>query len=89
MLEQFAEGLAAAMGGWYYVPVYGMGILAMVLSVIAYQFKYRVTILLCNFFGQACWVAYFLLQGDGMSAVTCAISAVMLAIFAQKNKWKC
>ena len=88
MLEQFAEGLAAAMGTGYYVLVYGMGILAMVLSVIAYQFQYRVTILLCNFFGQTCWVAYFLLQGDGMSAVTCAISAVMLAVFAKKDKWK-
>ena len=60
----------------------------MVLSIIAFQFKRRITIILCNFLGQISWVAYFLLQGDLVSAIACALSAVMLAVFAQKDKWK-
>ena len=45
-------------------------------------------IILGNFFGQTCWVIYFLLQGDVTSAIACALSAVMLAVFARQSKWK-
>ena len=68
--------------------VAALGVLAMALSIIAFQFKHRVTIILSNFLGQTCWVLYFLLQNDVTSAVACALSAVMLADFAQKDKWK-
>ena len=60
----------------------------MTFSVIAFQFKRRVTIVLCNFFGQASWVVYFLLQADTASAIACALSAVMLAVFARQSKWR-
>ena len=47
--------LSSFMGGiGFTVLIYAVGILAMVLSVIAYQFKYRVTIIVVNFSGQAC-----------------------------------
>jgi hypothetical protein len=82
------DGLVKALGIGYYIIVYGIGIIAMTLSVIAFQFKHRVTIILSNFFGQTCWVAYFLLQGDVTSAIACALSAVMLAVFSKKDKWK-
>lgn len=88
MLGIFTEKLAASMGIWYYVLIYGIGALAMTLSVIAFQFKKRVTILLSNFLGQSCWVAYFLLQNDPVSAVVCGLSAIMLALFAKKEQWK-
>lgn len=77
-----------AAGFFYYILVYGIGILAAVFSVISYQFRHRVTIILCNFFGQTCWVLYFLLQGDVTSAIACALSAVMLGVFSKKDKWK-
>ena len=70
------------------IMVYAVGIIAMVVSVIAFQFKHRVTIVLCNFLGQACWVLYFLLQTDFTSAVAGALSAAMIAVFAMKDKWK-
>ena len=70
------------------VLVYAVGIIAMIVSVIAFQFKHRVTIVLCNFLGQACWVLYFLLQSDFTSAVAGALSAAMIAVFAMKDKWK-
>ena len=82
------DGFAAALGIWYYILVYGVGVIAMTLSIIAFQFKRRVTIILSNFFGQTCWVAYFLLQGDVTSAIACALSALMLAVSAKKGSWK-
>ncbi len=88
MLTFLVEEMVNSMGIVYYILVYGIGVLAMTLSVIAFQFKQRVTIILSNFFGQSCWVAYFLLQGDAMSAIACGLSATMLAIFSKKDKWK-
>lgn len=85
---EFFDDFAAALGIVYYILVYGTGLVAMALSIIAFQFKKRVTIILSSFFGQACWVLHFLLQGDAMSAIACALSAVMLAVFARKDKWK-
>lgn len=87
MLDFFVTNLMQSMGIGYYILVYGIGVLAMALSVIAFQFKKRVTIILSNFFGQSCWVAYFLLQADLMSAIACGLSAVMLALFSKKEKW--
>ena len=72
----------------YYVLVYAVGLLAMTFSVIAFQFKKRVSIILSSFFGQTCWVAYFLLQNDLMSAISCVLSAIMLALFSKKDKWR-
>ncbi len=82
------DGLIATLGISYYIIVYAIGILAMVLSVIAFQFKHRVTIVLSSFFGQSSWVAYFLLQGDLTSAIACGLSAIMLAVFSKSDKWK-
>lgn len=88
MLSFSVEGFANALGLWYYILVYGVGLIAMTLSIIAFQFKHRVTIILSNFLGQTCWVAYFLLQGDVTSAIACGLSAIMLAVFSKKDKWK-
>ena len=88
MLNLLVDKLAADLGFFYYILVYGIGIVAMTLSVIAFQFKHRVTIILCNFFGQTSWVLYFLLQGDLVSAIACALSAIMLAVFAKQDTWK-
>ena len=88
MLSFSVDGLVNALGLWYYILVYGVGLIAMALSIMAFQFKHRVTIILCSAFGQMCWVAYFLLQGDVTSAIACALSAIMLAVFSKKDKWK-
>ena len=88
MFSFSVDGLVNALGKGYWVLVYGVGAIAMLLSIIAFQFKRRVTIILSNFFGQTCWVAYFLLQGDLTSAIACALSAVMMAVFSKKEKWK-
>ena len=82
------DTLSEALGVFYYILVYGIGILAMVFSVSAYQFKRRVTIILFNFCGQLCWIMYFLLQGDLTSAIVCGLTALMLAVFSKKDKWK-
>ena len=87
MLQFDVSGLIDTLGVGYYILVYGIGLLAMTLSVMAYQFPYRVTIILFNCFGQSSWVAHFLLQGDLTSAIACGLSAIMLAVFAQKQRW--
>ena len=88
MLNFSVQEFAEALGIFYYILVYGVGAIAMSLSISAYQFKHRITIILFNCFGQSCWVLHFLLQGDLTSAIACALSAVMLAIFSRKDKWK-
>lgn len=72
---------------WHTIFIYLSGILAMLLSVIAYQFKHRVTIIVVNFSGQACWVVYFLLQSDFTSAVSCALTVIVMAVYSMKEKW--
>ena len=80
--------LSEAMGFSYYILVYAIGILAMVFSVIAFQFKKRVTIVVFNCLGQVSWVLHFVLQADMTSAISCGLSAIMLAVFSKKDKWK-
>ena len=86
-MEVLVEKLMTALGNWYMVLVYGIGVLAMSFSVSSVQFKRRVAILTCSLFGQFCWIAYFLVQGDLTSAVACVLTAIMLAVFARKDKW--
>ena len=88
MLSFSVEGLAEALGSGYYILVYGVGVLAMALSVIAYQFRRRIAIIFSNFLGQACWTAYFLLQGDATSALVCFLCVIMLALFAKREQWR-
>ena len=88
MLTFSVDGLIQTLGIAYYILVYGIGVIAMTLSVIAFQFKHRITIILSTLVGQICWVAYFTLQGDLTSAIICGLSAVMLAIFSKKDQWK-
>ena len=80
-LSSFAGGIGLT------VLIYAVGILAMVRSVMAYQFKYRVTIIVVNFSGQACWVVYFLLQRDFTSAISCALTVIVMAVYSMKGKW--
>lgn len=82
------DQLSEAMGFSYYILVYAIGILAMVFSVIAFQFKKRVTIVVFNCLGQVSWVLHFVLQADMTSAISCGLSAIMLAVFSKKDKWK-
>lgn len=87
MPTEWIAAMQGAMGVGYDVLVWGVGVIAMSLSALSFQMKRRVTIILGNFLGQSCWVAHFLLQGDAASAFVCALSALMLALFAKKDKW--
>lgn len=87
-MDGIVSALQGALGFFYYILVYGVGIVAMTLSIAAYQLRRRVSIILCACAGQLCWVAYFFLQGDLASAIACALSAVMLAVFSRKEQWK-
>ena len=78
---------ADALDIFYYILVYGIGVLAMAFCISAYQFRHRATIIIFNCFGQICWVLHFVLQGDLTSAIACALSAIMLAVFSKKGKW--
>ena len=88
MLSLWITDLANTLGIFYYILVYAIGIVSMALSVCAFQFRYRITIVICNFLGQASWVVYFLLQGDLTSAIACALCAVMISVFTKRDKWR-
>ncbi|MBE6532585.1 MAG: YgjV family protein [Ruminococcaceae bacterium] len=87
ILHFSVDEFATSLGVGYYILVYAIGFLAMALSIIAYQFKHRVSIILGTFFGQICWVTHFLLQGDLTSAIICALTAAMLAVFVKREQW--
>lgn len=82
------NGLIEALGIGYYILMYGVGIVALTLSVIAFQFKRRITIILSSLTGQICWTAHFVLQGDLTSAIACILSAIMLFVFSKSDKHK-
>ena len=86
MLSLQVEVLIKILGTGYYIIVYAIGFFAMALSVISFQFKKRVSIILCNCFGQTSWIIYFLLQGDLVSAIACGLSAIMLWFFSKKEQ---
>ena len=88
MLSYSVDALAESLGSVYSVLVYGIGILAVLLSVSAYQFKHRTSIIVCASLGQVCWVVYFVLQGDLVSAIVCGFSAIVLALLSKKDQWK-
>jgi hypothetical protein len=88
VLDLFIEQLANNLGFIYYVLVYGVGIVSMVLSTVAFQFKKRFAIVLCSSLGQTSWVIYFLLQADLVSAIACGLSAIILALFTKQAEWK-
>ncbi len=88
MLGFNVDVLVESLGIFYHILVYGIGAIAMTLSVMSYQNPGKIAIILFNFFGQVCWVVHFLLQGDLTSAIACALSAVMLGVFSKSGKWK-
>ena len=88
MANCLLSGFLLNSGLVYNIAIYAIGIIAIMFSVIAFQFKNKITIILCSFCGQSCWVVYFLLQSDFVSAISCALSAIMLAVFSRQNKWK-
>ena len=45
----YVQKMIETLDVWYYVLVYAVGVIAMIFSVIAVQFKKRITIILCNF----------------------------------------
>ena len=87
-MDGIVSALQSGLGFFYYILVYGIGLLAMSLSVFSYQLRRRESIILCACVGQLAWIAHFFLQGDLASAIACALSAVMLAIFSKKDTWK-
>ena len=87
-MDAFIQQLSSDLGFFYHVLVYGVGIVAMALSTCAFQFKRRVAIVVCSCFGQISWVLYFLLQADLVSAIACALSAIMLAVFSKQDEWR-
>ena len=80
--------LAGTLGVGYTILNNAFGVIAMVFCIIAFQFKNKVTIVVCNFLGQLCWVLYFIFLRDYTSAISCGISAAMLWAFSKQEKWK-
>ena len=73
-------------GFWYQIIFNAIGVLAMLFSVISYQFKRRFAIMSFMLTGQVCWVLYFVWQGDLVSALTCFITVSMLVVFLFRDR---
>ena len=86
-MEGLINDLSESLGILYYVLVYAVGVVAVCFSITSFQMKRRFLIVILNCFGQLAWVVYFLLQADLVSAIACGLSALMLAVFSQKERW--
>ncbi len=82
----YVSVLKDALGIWYQIIFNTIGVLAMLFSVIAYQFKRRFAIMSFTLTGQACWVLYFVWQGDLVSALTCFITVSMVVVFLFRDR---
>lgn len=73
-------------GIWYMIILNAFGVIAITLKVIEYQSKTRRGSLTFAILSDLCWTMYFLLQGNFVSALMCAIAVGQFAVFMQREK---
>ncbi len=73
-------------GIWYIIILNAFGVIAITLKVIEYQSKTRRGSLTFAILSDLCWTMYFLLQGNFVSALMCAIAVGQFAVFMQREK---
>lgn len=88
-LTDIVNNLNNTLGIWYLIILNAFGVIAIICKIIEYQVKKRTTMFVMVTVACACWSAYFLLYGNLISALTCALSVVRFLIFVKREtcKW--
>lgn len=87
--QQFVNILNETLGIWYLIILNAFGVVAMIFKVIEYQQKSRKIILTIATICVICWLFYFFLQGDFVSAIVSFVAVIQFFVFMQmgKKKW--
>ena len=86
--DSIINTLSGSLGIWYIIILNAFGVLAIFLKTAEFQFKKRIIIQLLATFANCCWIAYFALQGDLVSAIANTLGVIKMIVFTQKGKKK-
>ncbi len=78
----------SSIGVWGDIIVNLFGVIAIISMFIGYQMKQRQKIFILYMIANVCWVFYFTLQGNLVSALMCLISLIRSLVFLQRGKKK-
>ncbi len=87
-LNNFAKTLELILGGSYIFIAYGVGVVAAVLAIVAYQCKNRVSLLIVQSVCSAFWMLYFLMIGAFIGMAMNFYNVIRNLVFSQKEKHK-
>lgn len=86
MFDGLVRFLSTNLGFWYIILINIFGVFAIATKASEYQFKKRaIRFTLCITAG-LCWLIYFLLQGQTVSALANLVSVIQTIIFMQRDK---
>lgn len=87
--KRMTEALSNSMGNGYPILYNTIGIIAIFMQFMVYQMKNRKTILCWAMVNSVAWMAYFLLQGNFVSGVSCLLGILrnVVFIFRGKHAW--
>lgn len=80
--------LSASLGVWYLIIVNAFGVISIILKVTEFQCKSRKYIFLFATSSACCWIFYFALQGDFVSALINFVCTIQMLVFMQRGKYK-
>ena len=86
--NSLVSALSGALGVWYVVLFNAFGVIAIIVKLLETQNKSRNKIVAFASIGYACWITYFVLNGNFTSAFVNAIGFVQCLIFMQRGKYK-
>ena len=84
-LKSVGEFLQNIFGASYTFITYGVGIIAVILAIIAYQCKGRTKLLIVQSVCSAFWVLYFLMLGAFIGMAMNFFNVIRNLVFSQKE----
>ena len=88
MFDGLVNFLDSNLGFWYIILFNFFGVLAIVIKVSEYQFKKRTARFIICTLASLCWLFYFILQGQTVSALANLIGLLQALVFMQREKYE-
>ena len=85
IFDGLVDFLNSNLGVWYIVLINFFGVLAILTKVSEYQFKKRVIRFIICVSASLCWLIYFVLQGQTVSALANLVSLIQTLVFMQRE----
>ncbi len=88
MFDGLVNFLDSNLGFWYIILINFFGVLAILTKVTEYQFKKRITRFIICTCASLCWLIYFILQGQTVSALANLVALIQTLIFMQRDRYE-